>query len=132
MVAENDPVGGEEPIIEGRHAYAGLNRVIHEKARLGIMMSLVPRRTGLTFGELKQLCRLTDGNLNRHLEVLSDAGLVSISKSFVGKRPQTRCQVTPTGRETFQLYLAELERVVRDAAEIPEAPPAAEPGMVPG
>ena len=54
----------------GRFAYEGLERVLHEKARLGIMTSLVTRPEGLLFGDLKRLCALTDGNLSRHLEVL--------------------------------------------------------------
>ena len=53
----------------GRFAYEGLERVLHEKARLGIMTSLVTRPEGLLFSELKHLCALTDGNLSRHLEV---------------------------------------------------------------
>ena len=58
----------------GRYAYEGLDRVLHEKARLGIMTSLATRPAGLSFNELKQLCALTDGNLNRHLDVLHRAG----------------------------------------------------------
>jgi DNA-binding transcriptional ArsR family regulator len=62
----------------GRFAYEGLERAIHEKARLGILTSLATRREGLLFTELKALCSLTDGNLNRHLKVLQDAGLVDV------------------------------------------------------
>ena len=62
----------------GRFAYEGLDRVLHEKARLGIMTSLVTRPEGLLFAELKRLCLLTDGNLSRHLDVLHEAGLVEI------------------------------------------------------
>ncbi len=99
----------------GRFAYQGLDRVLHEKARLGIMTSLVTRPTGLLFTELKQLCDLTDGNLSRHLDVLREAGLVELWKGFENKRPQTLCRVSVPGRERFLTYLAELERVVRDA-----------------
>jgi len=60
----------------GRFAYEGLERVLHEKARLGIMTSLVTRPEGLLFSELKRLCALTDGNLSRHLDVLREAGVV--------------------------------------------------------
>ena len=60
----------------GRFAYEGLDRVLHEKARLGIMTSLVTRPDGVLFTELKRLCALTDGNLSRHLDVLQEAGLV--------------------------------------------------------
>ena len=62
-------------------AYEGLERVIHEKARLGILASLATHAEGLAFSELKQLCALTDGNLNRHLQVLQEAGLVDVRKA---------------------------------------------------
>lgn len=96
-------------------AYDGLDRVLHEKARLGIMTSLVGHSDGLPFGELKKLCGLTDGNLSRHIQVLEEAGMVKVKKGFVGKRPMTTCVLTKLGRERFAAYLDELERVVRDA-----------------
>lgn len=99
----------------GRFAYEGLDRVFHERARLGIMTSLVTRTEGLVFGELRELCALTDGNLSRHLDVLSDAGMVKVIKGYEGRRPQTIVRVTPTGRKRFVEYLGELERVLRDA-----------------
>jgi DNA-binding MarR family transcriptional regulator len=99
----------------GRYAYEGLDRVLHEKARLGILTALVTRPEGLLFGELKQLCSLTDGNLSRHLEVLHQAGLVEISKGFQHKRPQTTCRLTPLGRRRFRDYLNQLEQVIHDA-----------------
>src|ERR687888_212712 len=58
-------------------AYDGLDRVIHEKARLGLLTSLMAHPKGLAFADLKQLCGLTDGNLSRHLQVLQEAGVVS-------------------------------------------------------
>ena len=73
-----------------RFSYEGLDRVIHEKARLGLLTSLVGHPKGLLFGDLKQLCGLTDGNLSRHLQVLQEEGLVAIDKRFEGNRPQTR------------------------------------------
>ena len=99
-------------------SYDGLDRVIHEKARLGIMTSLAGHAKGLAFADLKRLCGLTDGNLSRHLQVLEEAGLVTIDKVFEGKRPLTTCRLTTAGRERFLDYLAVLERVVRDAAEL--------------
>src|SRR5204863_762595 len=83
----------------GRYAYEGLDRVLHEKARLGIMTSLAPRPAGLSFNELKQLCALTDGNLNRHLDVLHKAGLVAVEKGYEGRRPLTTCRLTADGRK---------------------------------
>ncbi|MEO1695291.1 MAG: transcriptional regulator [Pseudomonadota bacterium] len=96
--------------------YSGLDRVIHEKARLGIMTSLVGQRDGLSFSQLKQVCALTDGNLSRHLSVLEEAGLVLIEKSHRGKRPHTSVVLTADGERQFLAYVEELERVVRDAA----------------
>ncbi len=97
-------------------AFEGLDRVMHEKARLGLLASLVAHPKGLAFSDLKQLCGLTDGNLSRHLQVLQEAGLVEISKSFEGNRPQTLCVLTRSGRRRFLDYLALLEQLVRDAA----------------
>jgi DNA-binding MarR family transcriptional regulator len=96
-------------------AYEGLDRVIHERARLSVLTSLVGHARGLTFGTLKQLCGLTDGNLSRHLEVLESAGLVEISKGLDHGRPQTLCRITSVGRKRFLAYLAVLEQVLLDA-----------------
>ena len=101
---------------EGRFAYEGLDRVIHERARLSVLTSLITNPRGLTFADLKQLCALTDGNLSRHLRVLEDAKLVEIEKGQEGNRPLTICRVTPLGRKRYAEYLGVLEQVVRDAA----------------
>lgn len=99
------------------YAYDGLDRVIHEKARLGVLTSLSAHPQGLSFSDLKRLCNLTDGNLSRHLSVLEDAGLVVIEKSFEKNRPLTTCRITDLGRRRFLDYIAVLERIVRDAAQ---------------
>ena len=96
-------------------AYEGLDRVIHEHARLSVLTSLITNAHGLTFGELKQLCALTDGNLSRHLQVLEEAGLISIFKGMDHNRPLTLCRVTAAGRKRYVDYLAVLERVILDA-----------------
>ena len=98
-------------------AYAGLDRVIHERARLGVLTSLVAHSKGLVFGDLRDLCGLTDGNLSRHLHVLQEAQLVEITKGFAHNRPQTLCRITALGRARYLEYLAVLEQVVRDAAQ---------------
>ena len=100
----------------GRFAYEGLDRVIHEKARLGVLTSLVTHPKGLVFGDLKALCDLTDGNLSRHLQVLADAGLIAIEKGYDQNRPQTVCRITPNGRQRYLDYLKVLEQLVHDAA----------------
>ena len=66
----------------GRFAYDGLDRLLHEKARLGLMTCLASHPEGLLFNDLKDLCNLTDGNLSRHLQVLHQAQVVEIFKSF--------------------------------------------------
>ena len=100
----------------GRFAYEGLDRVLHEKARVGILTSLLTHPEGLRFNELKELCALTDGNLSRHLQALQKARLIGIWKGSENNRPQTLCRLTPHGRERFLEYLKELERLLRDAA----------------
>lgn len=106
----------------GRFAYEGLERVMHEKARLGMLTSLMAHPDGLLFGELKELCSLTDGNLNRHLKVLQEAGLVEVWKGTRRKRPQTLCRITSAGRKRFLEYIEALERVIADAAQAAETP----------
>jgi DNA-binding HxlR family transcriptional regulator len=102
---------------EGRFAYEGLDRVIHERARLSILTSLITHSKPLTFLELKEMCALTDGNLSRHLSVLEQAKIVEISKGHDKNRPQTLCRITPGGRNRYLEYLGTLEQVVRDAAK---------------
>jgi predicted ArsR family transcriptional regulator len=99
----------------GRFAYEGLDRVLHEKARLGIVASLAAHHDGVLFNDLKRLCSLTDGNLSRHLTVLCDAKLVEIRKSHSKGRPQTAYLLTASGRRRFAEYIAVLESVVSDA-----------------
>jgi len=109
---------GEQP---GRFAYEGLDRVIHEKARLSVLTSLAAHPKGLVFGTLKQMCGLTDGNLSRHLQVLEEASLIAIEKGYDGNRPQTICRITAQGRQRYLEYLKVLEQVVRDAASAAKA-----------
>lgn len=105
------------PNAEGRFAYEGLDRVIHERARLSILTSLITNPKGLTFNDLKQLCSLTDGNLNRHLKVLEDSAMVEVVKGHEKNRPQTWCRITTEGRKRYLDYLETLEQVVKDAAK---------------
>jgi DNA-binding MarR family transcriptional regulator len=103
---------------EGRFAYEGLDRVIHERARLSVLTSLITNARGVTFADLKQLCSLTDGNLSRHLQVLEKAGMVEIVKGHDRNRPLTVCRITASGRKRFLEYLETLEQVVLDAAKV--------------
>ncbi|MES2392130.1 MAG: transcriptional regulator [Acidobacteriota bacterium] len=105
------------PATEGQYAYEGLDRLIHERARLGVLTSLVANPKGLTFTELKQLCALTDGNLSRHLQPLEKEGIVEIIKKHDKNRPLTVCRITSAGRQRYLEYLATLEQVIKDAAK---------------
>ncbi len=111
----------------GRFAYDGLERTLHEKARLGIMTSLIAHPQGLLFNELKDLCALTDGNLNRHLKVLQDEQFVELWKGYHQRRPQTLVRVTELGRQRFLEYVAVLEQVVADAARLAQTAAATAP-----
>ena len=104
-------------------SYDGLDRVIHEKARLGLMTSLMAHPKGLAFADLKQLCGLTDGNLSRHLQVLQEAGLVEVTKGYEGNRPHTSCRHTTSlprrsvaSSSTSALPLPELNGLARGSA----------------
>jgi DNA-binding transcriptional ArsR family regulator len=99
----------------GRFAYDGLDRVIHEKARLGILASLAAHKDGLLFNDLKEVCSLTDGNLSRHLAALTEAKLVEARRGKGGARPQTMYSLTAGGRRRFTDYIGVLQRVIEDA-----------------
>jgi len=114
---------------EGRFAYDGLERVMHEKARLGILASLTAHPDGLLFNELRELCALTDGNLSRHLTVLREAGMIEVWKRDWDARPQTLVKLSDEGHARFLAYVEELERVVADAMGARGAHPGpSEPG----
>jgi DNA-binding MarR family transcriptional regulator len=106
----------KDPGHASQYAYEGLDRVIHERARLSVLTSLLTHSEGLRFGDLKQLCGLTDGNLSRHVQVLQEADLIDVLKGFENNRPQTICRITTEGHKRYVDYLSVLEQVVRDAA----------------
>jgi DNA-binding MarR family transcriptional regulator len=108
---------------DGRFAYDGLDRLIHEKARLSIVASLAAHDGGLVFNELKTLCKLTDGNLSRQLQQLSEAGLIELWKGTRNNRPQTLAKLTPDGRKRFMDYVAVLESLVADVTVQKPVPP---------
>jgi DNA-binding HxlR family transcriptional regulator len=118
------------PASDGRFAYEGLDRVIHERARLSVLTSLITHPKGVIFNDLKQLCSLTDGNLSRHLRVLEEEKMVAIVKGHDHNRPQTICRITPAGRKRYLEYLSTLEQVVKDAAKGTKDEPA--PGLLRG
>jgi predicted transcriptional regulator len=105
-----------KPTPTARFAYEGLDRVIHERARLSVLTSLVTHPNGLGFVELKQLCALTDGNLARHLQVLEEENMVRLTKEGDVGRALTTARITAAGRKRYLDYLTILEQVVRDSA----------------
>jgi len=119
--ADRDDSGGDEPRISGRFAYEGLERVIHERSRLGILSSLAAHPKGLLFNDLKELCSLTDGNLSRQIQLLQESGFVEVWKGYNNNRPQTLCRLTPSGQERFLEYIAVLEDVVSNAMKSSKA-----------
>jgi DNA-binding MarR family transcriptional regulator len=91
-----------------------IDRVIHEKGRLPIV-SLLAASPELSFTELRDTLKMTDGNLAMHIKTLQEAGLVSVTKSYQGKRPLTTCALTAAGRRAFASYIDLLEEIVREA-----------------
>jgi DNA-binding MarR family transcriptional regulator len=112
-------------------AYDALDSVIHERARLSVLTSLVTHPKGLGFADLKTMCALTDGNLSRHLQVLKTAKFVEITKDVDNNRPHTFCRITAVGRKRYLEYLAVLEQVIRDVVAGEKTEAAAEPTQVP-
>lgn len=97
------------------NACDALERIFHEPNRLAIMSALGAARGGVTFNDLKEQCRLTDGNLSRHLKVLETAAAVRIEKAFVESRPRTTVFITRAGLRDFGDYLKALEEVLKAA-----------------
>lgn len=118
MTSKRTPSDKKERSREGkaRYAYPGLDRVLHERARLGILASMAAHPQGLTFGELKELCDLTDGNLSRHVQLLAEHNLIETDRHSGAGRPQSTYRLTDAGRQRFVDYVEQLEQVVSDAA----------------
>jgi DNA-binding MarR family transcriptional regulator len=113
----SDRARSDDPIESGRFAYERLERVIHERSRLGILSSLAAHPQGLVFNDLKALCNLTDGNLSRQIQLLQEERFVEVWKGTRKNRPQTLVRLTDFGRKRFLEYIEELEQVVSDAMD---------------
>ncbi len=101
--------------VEGRRAEAApleLDRLIHERVRLGIVSSLAVNGS-LTFTDLRDLLGITDGNLSAHARKLEDAGYIKCKKSFDGRMPRTDFGLTRTGRRELESYLSHMEAIIR-------------------
>ena len=90
------------PPVSARSALDDIDRVFHEKARLGIMTTIVGSQNGMNFNDLKQLCDLTDGNLNRHLKVLVESKVLSVRKTGQGRNTNSHYKLTAKGRKAFE------------------------------
>ena len=93
-----------------------LDRLIHERMRLGIVSALAVNDT-LTFNDLKRLMRTTDGNLSVHARKLEDAAYVTCTKTFEGRVPKTEYRLTATGRRALERYLDHMEALIRATRE---------------
>jgi DNA-binding MarR family transcriptional regulator len=102
-----------------KHPSSGLDEVVHQRARLGILAVLAEsRRADFTY--LRETLELTDGNLSRHLQVLETAGLIEIEKVFEGRRPRTWVRSTAGGRVAFSAELASLRALLERVRPAPE------------
>ncbi len=93
-------------------AFLQLDRVIHEKGRLAIM-SMLAASPELSFTELREALKMTDGNLTTHIRTLQEAGYVSVTKSFQNNRPLTTCALTAAGKKAFNGYINLLEEIIQ-------------------
>jgi len=89
-----------------------LDRVIHEKGRLAIM-SMLAASPELSFTEMRDALKMTDGNLTTHIRTLQEAGYVSVTKSFQNNRPLTTCSLTAAGKKAFTNYINLLENIIQ-------------------
>jgi len=97
-------------------AAVNLDRIIHERTRLAILSALAVNAS-LTFNELKDLLRVTDGNLSVHARKLEDAGYIGCTKSFAGRVPKTEYRLLPAGRRALEKYLDHMEALIRATRE---------------
>jgi DNA-binding MarR family transcriptional regulator len=112
--AANTKASTEQETLEG--ALPNLDRIIHERMRLGIVSALAVSDS-LTFNELKKLLQTTDGNLSVHARRLEEAGYVECTKSFEGRMPKTEYRLTVSGRQAFERYLNHMEALIHAMRE---------------
>jgi len=98
----------------GLESAAQLDRLVHERVRLGIVSALAVNDS-LTFVDLKRLLNTTDGNLSVHARKLEEAGYVACTKTFEGRMPKTEFRLTAAGRRALERYLNEMEALIRAA-----------------
>jgi len=102
---------------KGDSPYDALEKIFHEPNRLSIMSALCAADNGLSFGQLKEECSLTDGNLSRHLKVLEKADAIQVEKAFVDSKPRTTVRLSKNGITRFEEYLSALNEVLKKAKD---------------
>lgn len=113
--AREQTTGG--PRVQAKEsAPVDLDRLIHERMRLGIISALAVNDS-LTFNELKAQLKTTDGNLSVHARKLEEASYITCAKSFAGRTPRTEYRLTPAGRRALERYLNHMEAIIRGARE---------------
>ena len=111
-MAESQQLINAEKSETGLYAFVDLDRMIHERARLGILTALNGHERGLLFNQLRDFCSLSDGNLSRHLTTLKEAGLIEIWKGSKEKKSQTLCVISDKGRDSLSKYVETLQQII--------------------
>ena len=114
-VRPGQTTGAKSPLPSGKRASAklpDLDRLIHERVRLGIVSALAANES-LSFADLKRLLEATDGNLSVHARKLEESGYISCVKRFEGRVPRTEYRLTRAGRDALTRYLSHLDALVR-------------------
>lgn len=104
-------------LLTGGKELGELDRLIHERMRLGIVSALAANRS-LTFNELKKLLKTTDGNLSVHARKLEEADYIACTKSFEGRMPKTEYRLTERGRQALEKYLRHMEALIQAMREL--------------
>jgi DNA-binding HxlR family transcriptional regulator len=120
-VAKNNTARKETPAsvraVAGGNSVPDLDRLIHERMRLGIVSALAANES-LTFNELKKLLKTTDGNLSVHARKLEEANYIACAKSFQGRMPKTEYRLTEAGRKALEKYLNHMEALIHAMREL--------------
>lgn len=113
---EEKPKRGALGLTAPETTAVSLDRLIHERTRLAIISALAVNAS-LTFNELKELLRVSDGNLSVHARKLEDAGYIICTKSFAGRMPKTQFRLASSGRRALEKYLDHMEALIRATRE---------------
>ena len=118
MVAKNNALRADEPVPQQPRStnLPDLDRLIHERMRLGIVSALAANDS-LSFNDLKKLLKTTDGNLSVHARKLEEANYISCTKSFEGRMPKTEYRLSAQGRKALEKYLDHMEALIRSMRE---------------